>query len=111
MIVVVVAMGVVAGMAVTLAVLLLRWHAALAVCGALLSALGVTALVVYEATKVDGIPPTRYDRIVIAIGAGFGALIPALVLTFARWANRPVNQASQRLAAGSDVPGGDPLHE
>jgi hypothetical protein len=64
----------------------------------LLCSIGVTALVVHQATEADGIPPTRYDKMVIAIGAGCGSLLPALVLAFARWVNR-FAEAEERLAA------------
>lgn len=66
----------------------LRLHAVFALAGALSSALVLTVLLVHEATAVDGIPPTSYDRAVIAIGFASGALPPVLVLAFARWANR-----------------------
>jgi hypothetical protein len=97
-ILVVFAMGAVAGTAMTVLVLLFRWHATVAVSAVLLCSLGVTALVVDQATEADGIPPTRYDKIVIAIGAGCGALLPALLLASVRWLNRFV-EAEERLAA------------
>jgi hypothetical protein len=94
-IVVVVGIGAVAGMAVTLLVIVRRWHAGVAVSAALMSSLAVTALVIHQATEADGIPPTRYDRIVIAIGA----LFPALLLAFVRWLNRFVEAEERRAAA------------
>jgi hypothetical protein len=115
-VVVVVAMGAVAGMAVTLLVLVRRWHAGVAVSAALMSSLAVTALVIHQATEADGIPPTRYDRIVIAIGAGFGALLPALLLAFMRWLNRFVEAeerraAAERLATTDDSRRSGPFHK
>jgi hypothetical protein len=97
-IIVVFAMAAVGGTAVTLLVLVLRLHAAVAVYVALVSSLAVTGLVIHQATQADGIPPTRYDRIVIAIGTGLGALLPALLLAFLRWLTRFV-EAEGRLAA------------
>jgi ABC-type enterobactin transport system permease subunit len=91
-------MGAVAATATTLLVLVFRWHVTVAVSAALLCSLGVTALVVQQATEADGIQPTRYDKIVIAIGAACGALLPALLLAFMRWLNRFV-EAEERLAA------------
>jgi hypothetical protein len=85
--------GFAAGVAVALLSHWLRLHAVFALAGALAAALVLTALLVHEATVVDGIPPTRYDRAVIAIGFAVGAVFPVLVLAFARWASRRAEAA------------------
>jgi ABC-type Fe3+-siderophore transport system permease subunit len=97
------AASLVAGTAVTLPVLWLQWHAVTAVCAAVLSAAAVTALIVHQATEADGIPPTRYDTVVIAIGAALGALSAALLLTCLRWIQRQVDDAKRLEARGESI--------
>ena len=100
------AIGLIAGTAVTLVVLWLRWQALIALFIALLSGVALTATIVQEATTADGLPPTRYDTVVIAIGASLGTLIPAVLLTSVRWINRQVEEA-KRLVKSGEAPTGD----
>ena len=98
MILAVFVIGLVAGTAVTLGAFWLRWHALAALCLALLAAAAVTVYIVHAATEADGIPPTRYDVVVIAIGASLGSLIPAILLIWMRWMHRTVDTPKNALA-------------
>jgi hypothetical protein len=85
--------GLVAGLAVVIGVHWLGLHALFALVAALLSALALTVLLIREATAADGLPPSRYDSTVIGFGFTAGALVPVVVLVFARWANRQAKAA------------------
>lgn len=99
LVLVIFAAGLVAGTSVALATGLFRLHAAFALAGAALGALVLTAVVIHEATRIDGVPPTQYDEAVIAIGASLGSLIPACFLSLIRWLNRRVSEARLLRAA------------
>jgi hypothetical protein len=82
------AVGVVAGAVVSAFVVWLRWHAIVAVVGALLSAVVLTALLAHEVKKVDGIPLTQREMIGLGIVFASGGLVPVMLLGFWRWVNR-----------------------
>ena len=58
----------------------------------------------HAATEADGIPPTRYDMVVIAIGASLGSLITAILVMWMRWIHRTVDTPKNALADDPEDP-------